>query len=381
MKMELPPSAGCDPRARIGFVLPDLRGGGAERVMVTLAREFAALGYRPHFLLAKAQGELLHEVRAARYGVSDLGADRLRHMVGPLRAWLRSENPAALIPAMWPVTSLSVLAASGTGVPVITTDHATLSAQYRPKGWLHMALLRASIRATYPRAAANVSVSRGAAKDLEQLGWLSDGRVETIHNPVPRPVFSGPPAKWPNGRRHRLLAVGGLRWQKDYPTLLHAMRQLIDQGVDAELVVLGDGPDRSDLIATASRLGVEGHVCFAGYAQTPGAYYDSADLFVLSSKSEGFANVLVEALSYGLPVVSTDCPHGPAEILENGRHGALVPPGNAPELAKAIKDTLAAAPDPDAARQRARAFRPSVAATRLAAMVPALAGLQAGEDR
>ena len=352
------------------FVLPDIRGGGAERVMLTLATELAQFGYAPHLILARAGGALMADAQRAGFSITDLNADRLRGVAAPLRHWLRENQPAALIPAMWPLTSIAVWAARGTGVPVITTDHATLSDQYAHNGALHWLALRASIRATYPRARANVSVSAGSARDLERLGRLPANRVKVIHNPVTRPDPNTGRAVWPANARHRILAVGSLRWQKDFPTLLRAFRLLLDQGCDGELVILGDGPDRKALSAMLQPLGLIDRVTMPGFTPDTGTYYASADLFALSSRSEGFANVIVEALSHGLPVVATDCPHGPSEILDTSDIGSLVPVGDAAALAAAMDAALRAPPSPDAALRRASDFRPGVAAVKFLSLLP-----------
>ncbi|WP_289043128.1 glycosyltransferase [uncultured Aliiroseovarius sp.] len=354
----------------LAFVLPDLRGGGAERVMLTLATELAQFGYAPHLILARANGALIADAQRAGLPIIDLKADRLRGVAAPLRRWLLQGQPSALIPAMWPLTSIAVWAARGTGVPVITTDHATLSDQYAGKGALHRLGLRASIRATYPFARANVSVSAGSARDLERLGGLPAQRVKVIHNPVAAPDANTGRADWPKQAQHRILAVGSLRWQKDFPTLLRAFRQLLDQGCDSELVILGDGPDRAVLSALIQSLNLTGRVTMPGYTPHTGAYYASADLFVLSSRSEGFANVIVEALSHGLPIVATDCPHGPAEIVGNRDIGTLVPVGDAAALATAMGANLHAPHNPDAACKRASDFRPGVAAVRFLSLLP-----------
>lgn len=347
------------------FLLPDLRGGGAETVMLSYAQDLRHHGFEPHFLLAQARGDLLEKAREQHLPVTDLGATRLRQVAGPLRRWLRHCRPKVLISAMWPLTSIAIWAARGTGVPVITTDHATLSDQYGGKNLLHHMFLRMSIRASYPWAAANVSVSAGAARDLERLGMLPEGRVNVIHNPVEPARPSQTTAHWPAGARHRVLAVGNLRWQKDYPTLLTAFHHLRDQGCDAELVILGDGPERARLEQMIKTLDLSGHVCLPGYHKDPAAYYGSAHLFALSSRSEGFANVIVEALSFGLPVVASDCPHGPAEILNSPTIGTLVPRQNPKALARAIQDALRHPHNPEPARNRARDFTPAVATQKL----------------
>lgn len=355
----------AQPQPTVAFLLPDLRGGGAETVMLTYAQTLRQHGYEPHLLLARAQGALLNKAHEQSITVTDLGANRLRQVARPLRRWIRQNRPVVLIPAMWPLTSIAVWAARATGVPVITTDHATLSDQYGSKNLHHRALLRFSIFATYPRAAANVSVSAGAAHDLEQLGWLSKGRVQVIHNPVEPARPSTTAAHWPARARHRVLAVGNLRWQKDYSTLLDAFRYLLDQGCDAELVILGDGPERAGLEQQIAAQNLSGRVSLPGFHPDPAAYYETAHLFTLSSRSEGFANVIVEALSFGLPVIACDCPHGPAEILNSPAIGTLVPMQNPHALGQAMQHALGTQHTPDAARARARDFSPKHATNQL----------------
>ena len=122
------------------------------------------------------------------------------------------------------------------------------------------------------------------------------------------------------------------------------------------LALLGAGPDEPALRALAASLDIEERVHFAGFTEDPGPWYEHADIFVLSSRCEGFGNVLVEALEYGLPVVSTDCPSGPAEILEDGSFGALVPVGNPARLASAIELAPGQRVTPTARKARAADF-------------------------
>ena len=218
----------------------------------------------------------LAEAHAEGYSVIDLKAKRLRDVSAPLSRWLRQNAPDVLLTAMWPLTSIAIWTARKTGVPVITTDHATLSQQYTGKGWMHRLALRATIRATYPRARANVAVSQGVAHDLERLGMLRAGKVNVIHNPIAPPKKPIAPANWPNGARHRVLSVGNLRWQKDFPTLIRAMQQLICKGVDAELVILGEGPERSKLEALIKELGLQYRVTLQGFTQDTAAYFETA---------------------------------------------------------------------------------------------------------
>jgi glycosyltransferase involved in cell wall biosynthesis len=128
--------------------------------------------------------------------------------------------------------------------------------------------------------------------------------------------------------------------------------------------LVGTGADEAELRTLAGGLGLSAQVIFAGFHSDPTPFYQTADLFVLSSDYEGFGNVIVEAMACGTPVVSTDCPSGPAEILENGRYGRLVPVRDAQALADAMQEALAAPHDPALLKQRASDFAPEIAAKR-----------------
>ena len=186
-------------------------------------------------------------------------------------------------------------------------------------------------------------------------------RVHTIYNPVVtgdldrkarEPVEhpwiggDGPPV---------ILAAGRLSAQKDFSTLLVAFARLLTRR-PARLVVLGKGKRKPRLVSLARRLGVAEHVDFPGFADNPYAFMARASLFVLSSWYEGLPTVLIEAMACGCPVVSTDCLYGPREILEDGKHGPLVPVGDAEALAAAMARTLDAPPRPEALRERASFF-------------------------
>ena len=143
--------------------------------------------------------------------------------------------------------------------------------------------------------------------------------------------------------------------QKDFPTLLIAFSRLVKHR-HARLIVLGKGPLLPELLALARKLGIPGHVDFPGFVENPYAYLARARLFVLSSRHEGIGNVLVEAMACGCPVVSTDCPFGPSEILEGGRWGELVPVGDPVALAEAMIRTMDAPPKRETLRNRASFF-------------------------
>lgn len=352
----------------ISILLPDLRGGGAERVSLDLGREFVRLGHPVEFVLMRADGDFLSEARA-EFPVVDLQTPRARQVVPALARYLRQTRPAALLAAMWPLTTLAPVAARLAGYrgPVAISEHNTIyTRQYRDWGWLHHFALRSSAFVGYRLASARIGVSRGVCDDISAMSLMAAERMTTIYNPVrklpsPAPeVLKQVDKTWGGATGRRILTVGSFKDQKNHPLLLRSFAEMGDAG--ARLMILGQGSNEEKLRALAADLGIAAQVIFPGFHADPAPFYASADLFVLSSDYEGFGNVIVEALSFGLPVVSTDCPAGPAEILDGGRFGRLVPVGDAPALAQAMAAALAEPADQDLLKRRAADFSPEIAA-------------------
>jgi len=306
--------------------------------------------------------------------VHDLGCDRARQLLLPLIAYLRRSKLDVLVAELWPLTVIAPFAARLAGFrgKVVVSEHAILSRPYAPRGKAQRRILRVSTFASYRMAAARVRVSRGACADMASLSRLPLGSFTTIYNPIPAAI--PPSADAITAAKHlwgthgpRFLTVGNLKPEKNQALLLRAFAAL--PRPDARLMLLGNGPEEAALRALAEELGVAARVIFAGFQRDPAPFYASADLFALSSNHEGFGNVIVEALSHGLPVVSTDCPAGPAEILEGGRFGRLVPVGDAAALAGAMDAALDAPVDRDALVRRASDFAPHIAARQYLAVM------------
>lgn len=333
-------------RPKIAIVLPDLRGGGAERLHINLAEAWLGAGFDVEFVLLRAHGDLL-ALLPPRASLRELGVERMRSAVPALWRYLRDARPDVTLVAMWPLTSVGVAAWVAAGRPgrLFLSDHTQLSVACVHETSTSPRTLSLSIRLTYPWASGIIAVSRGVRDDLCRIGGFSTDRVYVIHNPAAIDADASPAAPanlstlWGEGAGAKILAVGTLKPQKDHETLLRAVA-LLTGHCDLSLVVLGDGPLRADLMNLARELGIADRVTFQGFVRDPRPWFRTADLFVLSSRWEGFANVVVEALSFGVPVVSTDCPSGPSEILEDGRFGDLVPPGDPRALARAIAAAL-----------------------------------------
>lgn len=346
-------------RPSLVIYLPDLSGGGAERLYLGLAPAFIEAGLDVTFLLDREGGELLGSVPAGARVVS-LGASRQLAALPRLVRLLRRTRPDLLLSAMEHMNVMSVLArrVSGTRTKIVVSQHNALSEQAKRPGLKHRAV-PLLYRLALPSAAAIVAVSRGVADDMARRAHVARDRIEVIYNGAIRPDFEralgeATPAGWPQSGRV-ILSVGRLVAQKDHATLLRAVARLPADRV-THLVLLGEGPLRPELEALGRELGIAERLHMPGFLANPLPAMARADLVVLSSRFEGFGLVLAEALACGTPVVSTACPYGPAEILEDGRYGALVPVGMPAAMADAIAATLETPADRDRLRARGRSF-------------------------
>jgi glycosyltransferase involved in cell wall biosynthesis len=330
----------------IAFFLPSLCGGGAERVIVNLAQGITERGIPVALVLAAAEGPLLDQLPPA-VRLVDLRAPRMLRSLAPLAGYLRRERPRVLISSMGHANLVALWAArlAGQVTPVVVTEHNTLSQEARHERRLAGRLWPHLLRTFYPWATTVVAVSRGAADDLARTSGLRRDRVEVVYNPVITPSMMALARQAPNhpwfapGQPPVILGVGRLTRQKDFSTLVRAFAE-VHRRQAVRLVILGEGEDRSALEALAGELGLADDVALPGFRENALAYMAGSAVFVLSSAWEGLPTALIEALAAGARVVSTDCPSGPREILQEGRLGALVPVGDAAALAAAILEAL-----------------------------------------
>ncbi len=363
-----------------------LAGGGAERNLLALCGDLAAGGHPVELVLAERRGALLDAIPdgvpcttlpsggafACARALATLGPaplrwgwrNRLARSLAPLAAYLTRERPRALVTTL-PKNALLALFARGlAGVPtrVVVREANTFSREAARGDRRDPRALVALARRWYPRADALVAVSEGVARDLVDTLGLAPERVRCVYNGLDAEAIAARAAAplddpWcAPGAPPLVLAVGRLSQQKDFETLLRAFAEL-RRGRPARLLIAGEGPRRGRLDALARELGLaDDDLRLPGYLDDPAPWMGRAAVLALSSRWEGFPNVLLEALACGCPVVSSDCPHGPAEILAGGRHGLLVPPGDVSALAAALAASLDAPLDRSALRARAAEF-------------------------
>jgi glycosyltransferase involved in cell wall biosynthesis len=335
-------------QSRLAFFLPNLDGGGAQRVVLNLIKGIVAHGYQVDLVLAQAKGPYLAQVPEA-VRLIDLNASRSLYSLWPLVHYLKRVHPEALLSAMHVnLVALWARRLAGVSTRVVVSEHNVLSyASQHALTWRGRFL--PPLTRFYRWADEVVAVSEGAGDHLAGIVGMPRQRIQVIYNPVVSPELQQKlqsPLEHPWFQPDQppvLLAAGRLAAEKDFSTLIHAFAH-VRQTRPARLMILGEGEERSGLEAQIRQLGLEKDVSLPGFVDNPYAYMIRAALFVLSSKSEALPTVLIEALYCGLPLVSTDCPGGAREILDHGRYGQLVPVGDRIALAQAILVALAGQP-------------------------------------
>jgi glycosyltransferase involved in cell wall biosynthesis len=331
-------------KKRITFFQDALRGGGAEKAVVNMLQGLSKKDFILDLVLAKLEGPYLDMV-PKEVNIIDLGTDRAMKSIFPLVSYLRKNRPWALIANMGHVNIAAVIAKelSGISTRLILVEQNNISAH--PTSLPRAKLLKPFAKVLYPRAEVVAGVSAGVARDIEYQYGLAPGRAQVINNPVVDEALfikaqATPDHPWFQDREIPVfLAVGRLTEQKDFLNLLQAFA-LLRARQPARLIILGEGEDRAKLEAEVDRLGLKTDVLLPGFTANPYSYMSQAAALVLSSREEGLPTVLIEAMGCGCQIVSTDCPSGPDEILENGKYGILVPVANSMALSEAMFKVL-----------------------------------------
>jgi glycosyltransferase involved in cell wall biosynthesis len=351
-------------RLSVAIYFHDFSPGGVERQCLVLARELIQRGVDVAVVVHQMRGELI-PLLPQGIPIVNLDSRRTLHDVLRLRRYLLDERPSVFMANVdhnnIAASMANALAGSATRLvicqhnPLSSGYHATVNWKHRVVPWFY--------RALSPYIDHAVAVSEGIANELIDQARLPAAKVSTIFNAIIGDDFAeraNEPAQHPwlvNKDRPVFITAGRLVEMKDQRTMLRAFALHL-QANQARLIVLGTGPMLDELSALTASLGIADHVDFAGFVRNPLPYMRAADGFVLSSRSEGFGNVLVEAMGCGTPVISTDCPYGPSDILARGRYGILVPPQDPEALAPAFSRIVNEADrwPKEALRARAAAF-------------------------
>ncbi len=378
--------------SHLALVTRDLRGGGLERVLLVLARAFVARGNRVDLVVGRNEGRFVEQVPDGVRVVTLRSSPRwsahaalMRAAPAPLSAfwpiltawkphwffrhfpalveYLATARPDTTLAAYTPVNLAAIWArrASRWQGRLVVNERNALSAKIAFSKRRAGHAYPARVGASYPLADAIVSVTDWVADDLARLADLPRESITTIYNPVIRPDLAGlaaEPASHPffgPGAPPLILSLGRLSSVKDFATLVRAFTRLRGRR-RAHLAILGEGGKRRELEALVRELGVVEDVALPGFVPNPYPWIARAAAVAVTSRHEGVANVLCEALALGRPAVSTDCPGGPREVLEGGRYGPLVPVGDAAALAAALERLLDNPPDPADQRKGAERF-------------------------
>lgn len=331
----------------LAFYLPSLVGGGAERVTLNLVQYLAKHhDYQIDLVLVSATGELMHQV-PDNVRVIDLESTRMLTSMPKLIKYLKKEKPHAILAGMdyVNVIALTAVKLARTKTRTVACLHINLTAQLANPVLRRAKYVVPFIKLTHPWANSIVATSRGCGEDFLKVTGVGKKNMHLIYNPtitdsiLPKSQESVDHPWLTNNDTPVILAVGRLVQQKNFELAIRALAE-VRKTREARLLILGDGPKRAELEALAEELGVREHVDMPGFVENPYAYMSKVSMLLMSSRFEALPAVLIEALHIGTQIVSTDCPNGPEEILENGKYGELIPMHDEKAMAQAIEKTL-----------------------------------------
>lgn len=331
---------------KLCIVLPSFAAGGAEKVAVNLANHYAEKENIDVSVIAFRKVGPYRDHVSAKIKIVDLGVTRARYVFFRLKKALRDEMPTHV---------LSVVRNSNIFVGMALLRNKEIRLTYREANTMdsikqlpfyHRIIYIYFMRRAYKRANVIIANSNDTKLDLVNCNVVESEKITVIDNPVipdnvkeraSLPVTH----KWAGHSKNKIvLNIGRLQPQKNQKLLIEAFYLVVQKIPHAKLIIIGEGVGKEALLNQISKLDMHENIDIISYQDNVFPFYQLADLFVLSSDWEGFGNVLVEALSCGTPIVSTDCPGGPRSILSDGKYGTLVPCGNADALSSEIKRQL-----------------------------------------
>ncbi|HEU0030828.1 MAG TPA: glycosyltransferase [Kofleriaceae bacterium] len=348
---------------RVLFFTPTLASGGADRVTITLLRHLDRTKFEPSIALLRREGSFVGEIPPDVRTI-ELGTRRLAVSVPALARVLRQERPDVVFAMQGGANIVAAMAhvLARSKARLVVSERSALRRVDRSP--TRMAIELPAKMATYRLADVVTAVSRGVADDLVSALGLAKTKVHVVYNPLVddetrRQAAEPVDHPWFGGDVPVLLAIGRLVAIKDYPTMLRAFA-IVRASRRVRLFVLGEGPLHRELEAQAQQLGLADDVVFHGFDPNPFKYLARSKLLIHASRAEGLPGGIIQAMSCGVPVVSTDADFGPREVIENGVSGFLVPVGDphvlADRAARLLDDAQLHARMSEAARRGAERF-------------------------
>jgi glycosyltransferase involved in cell wall biosynthesis len=346
----------------VTIYMPSLGGGGAEKSVIRLMHGFIQRDINVTLVLATPHG-ILHDEIPVRVKVINLNSNRSIYSIIKLSSYINNHKPKVIISFLSRANRNALIskliARKGTRVCVVEQN--TISMGLKNTGFIRRFLALLIFKILYPHADKIINVSEAAADDLSKLLPRKSNKVITINNPIVdnnmlNGVNDNPPHEWLQSKDVPvILGVGRLMEQKNFLNLINAFA-IVKKHRNARLIILGEGEQRILIEREIKKNNLKDSVILPGFVRDPLRYMKHSSLFVLSSNWEGLPTVLVEALACGCPVVSTDCPSGPREILDEGKYGKLVPTNDSSALGNAILESLDSKIDREILRRRAAEY-------------------------
>lgn len=349
---------------KIVILLPNLGGGGAERMMSNLALKFFEWGHHVEIVLCKKEGIYLERIPQA-IKITELNSYHVLPTALKFRKYLKSNNPQYVIAALEYTNAAAVLAnlINRKKVKVMASVRCNISDAIKSISFINKLYIKFLIRFFYPKANTLVAISNGVAQDLSKISGIPLKDIKVIYNPafdwpvIDMALSNEYTHPWLEEKTHKtIIGVGRLMKQKDFITLIKAIQFLLISDKSYKLLILGEGKEENYLNTYIFQNELTDSIEIISFKKNPFVFIAKADVFVLSSIYEGFGNVVVEALACGTQVVATDCPSGPAEILENGKYGFLTPVGDEKAMAKNIEKAIESPIDKRVLVKRAAEF-------------------------
>jgi glycosyltransferase involved in cell wall biosynthesis len=325
---------------RITIFFQSFHSGGVEQILINLANELSKKN-KVTALAMSSEGPLMNDLNDS-IQIVNLNKRKASKAIGSLVKYINENNPDIILSAKH-FMNISVLIANlltGKKTNVISTVHGQLGNSKRDE------LMKYFIRVLYPLSDEIICVSHGVASEIKELiPPRNKEKVNVIYNPVidrkfiERTKEAVKDSICKSSKEKWIVSIGRLSKEKNIDMLIQAFSKLLEKR-HCKLLIIGEGPEKEKLSSLVFKLGLEKEVIFKGYQKNPFTFLNKADVFALSSDREGLPTVLIEALYFNVPIVSTDCKSGPREILKDGKYGTLVPVNDIDKMATALEKKL-----------------------------------------